>query len=116
MLYKVGTQKELSMLDLSVPESVIERLSECIDILDDAYGKNRDYLKKGGYVVIAENSNDVLLIKDLIDYENHLYEWLDEVSDYTIAMYLLGDDYAIVVAMPVNITPSIIYKRWEEIL
>ena len=111
MLYKIGTLNELSTTDLPVPQCVIERLKECIGILDDAYGKGRDYSKQGGYIVVAENYEDILSVKDLIDYENYPYEWIDKVSDYIIAMYLLGDDFAIVLAMPVGITPNTILQK-----
>ncbi|MBR5157293.1 MAG: hypothetical protein IKW59_05960 [Clostridia bacterium] len=111
MLYKIGTLNELNTIDLSISECVIEKLAECISILDDAYGGDRDYLKQGGYVVVAENYDDVLLIKDLVDYENYRCEWLDKVSDYIIAMYLLGDDFTIVVAMPARVAPNTILQK-----
>lgn len=111
MLYRIGTRNEMNSLDLPVRECVFERLQECIEILDDAYGENRDYSKKGGYVIVAENCDDVASFKDVLDYENRPCEWVDMVSDYIIAMYLISDDYAIVVAMPVSVTPNIILQE-----
>lgn len=111
MLYKIGTKNELNKINLSVSKSVFKRLQECIEILDDAYGENRDYSKKGGYVVVAENCDDVSFVKNMLDYENRPCEWVDMVSDHIIAMYLISDDYAIVVAMPVSVAPNIILQE-----
>ena len=60
MLYKVGTKKELSMLEKKLPYYVSEKLSEYIDILNDAYGENRDYTKRGGYVLLSDDYSIVL--------------------------------------------------------
>lgn len=111
LLYKVGTLRELSTLDLPLPKYVIARVAECLSILDDAYGANRDYSKQGGFVVIAEDYDDMLSVKELVDYENQPYEWIDKISDYIIALYLLADDFGIVVAMPAKIAPNTILQE-----
>ena len=111
MIYRIGTKNELNSISLPISECVFERLQECIEIFDDAYGENRDYSKKGGYVIVAENYDDVLSVKDILDYDNRLCEWVDKVSDYIIAKYLISDDYAIVVAMPVDVAPDIILNE-----
>lgn len=112
MLYKVGTKKELSMLEMELPEYVSEKLLEYIDVLNDAYGKNRDYTKKGGYILIAEDSDDVLSIDTIFDYRSLLFEWIDRLGDdYVAVLYMLSDDYAIVLCLPVAITPDIILNE-----
>lgn len=112
MLYKVGTKKELSMLEKLFPEYVSEKLSEYIDILNDAYGENRDYTKRGGYVLVVENSKDVLAIGTIFDYRSLLFEWVDRMGDdYVAVLYMLNDDYSIVLCMPVAIAPDIILNE-----
>lgn len=112
LLYKVGTKKELSMLGNKLPKYVSEKLLEYIDILNDAYGENRDYTKRGGYVLIVENSDDVLSIDTIFDYRSLLFEWVDRLGDdYIAVLYMLSDDYAIVLCLPVVITPDIILNE-----
>ena len=112
MLYKIGTKKELSMLERELPKYVSEKLLEYIDVLNDAYGENRDYTKRGGYILIVEDSEDVLSINDIFDYRSLLFEWVDRLGDdYIAVLYMLSDDYAIVLCLPVAIAPDINLKE-----
>ena len=104
------------MLEKLFPEYVSEKLSEYIDILNDAYGENRDYTKRGGYVLVVENSKDVLAIGTIFDYRSLLFEWVDRMGDdYVAVLYMLNDDYSIVLCMPVAIAPDIILKSTAEL-
>ena len=44
--------------------------------------------------------------------DNRLKKIVDD--DYLSALYLLGDDYAIVVIMPLDIVPEYIFNQIEE--
>ena len=49
------------MLRTRLPERVYEEVLRGAAILDCEYGAQRQYLQSGGYSVIVENEEDVLL-------------------------------------------------------
>lgn len=112
MLYRTGTASEIPMLSCELPELVTEEILRCVSVLDAEYGTARDYLTVGGYAVIAKTSKDVAELKSIIDYDSRLCEWVSEVGNtYLSALYLLGDDYSIVVFMPVSIAPKVLLNE-----
>lgn len=112
MLYRIGTKSEIPTLGCRVPELVAEKLLHYVSVLDAEYGEGRNYLNVGGYVLIAENCNDVIAIKSVIDYDSRLCEWVSDVgNDYLSALYLLGDDYSIVVILPIDVAPKILLNE-----
>ncbi len=112
LLYRIGTASEIPMLSCRLPELVKEKLLHYVSVLDAEYGTTRDYLKIGGYAVIAETSNDVAELRSIIDYDSRLCEWVSEIgNDYLSALYLLGDDYSIVVIMPVDVAPKVLLNE-----
>ena len=115
MLYRVGTAQDISSLPLSLPENVYEELLRCTLILDREYGDNRDYLQSGGYSLIAENKDDVLSVKKIIDYDCHYPEWVDKFDGYVAALFLMNDDYSIMLFSPQTITPQVILDEMEDI-
>lgn len=115
MLYRFGTKDELCKL--SMPMYLKEKLSEYIDTLDDAYGENRDYYTRGGYVMLAETSEDILKAKTTVDYHSLLFEWVDRIgNDYVATLYMLGDDYSIVLCTPINIAPQNIINELRGVM
>ena len=112
MLYRIGTTSEIPMLSCKLPEVVAEKLLHYVSVLDAEYGTARDYLTVGGYAVIAKTSKDVAELKSVIDYDSRLCEWVSEIgNDYLSALYLLGDDYSIVVIMPVDVAPKVLLNE-----
>lgn len=117
MLYRVGTMRELPMLKNSLPEQVYEEVARGIAILDREYGADRDYLQTGGYYLIAETSEDVAHIKNVINYDSHPFEWADRTGEngsYISVVYILNDDFSITLYIPTAIAPITIIKDMEE--
>lgn len=115
MLYRIGTVKEISPLFHKFPEGVIEQLHYCTRTLDAAYGTGRDYLQSGGYSLIAETAEDISGIRAIIDLDEHPCEWADRLDGgYLSALYLLNDDYSIVVFMPIAIAPPALLSELED--
>ena len=115
MLYRIGTVKEIDAIRNKFPEAVIEQLHYCTKTLDDDYGADRDYLQSGGYSLLAENEQDLVNIKPIIDFDNHPCEWADCLDGgYLSALYLMNDDYSIVVFMPIAIAPPTILSDLED--
>lgn len=115
MLYRIGTVKEIDDIRNKFPEAVIEQLHYCTKTLDDDYGADRDYLQSGGYSMLAESKEDLADIQPIIDFETHPCEWADRLDgEFLSALYLMNDDYSIVVFMPIAIAPSTLLSDLED--
>ena len=115
MLYRIGTVKEMRPLYDKFHEDVIAQLYHCTKVLDDIYGAERDYLQSGGYSLIAETTDDLSSIREIIDFDTHPCEWVDRLDgDYLSALYLLNDDFSIVVFMPIAIAPPTLLSELED--
>ena len=117
MLYRIGTKRELPIVANKLPERVYTELLRSIAILDAEYGEHRNYLLSGGYSLIAETIDDLSRLKATIDYESRLCEWATRIgkdTDYISALYILNDDFSIMLYMPRYIAPDIILKELED--
>ena len=115
MLYRIGTVSEIRNLKNLFPIEVLGQLFVCTAILDDAYGEERDYLRSGGYSLIAETAEDLQGIMEVIDLNTHPCEWADRLDDeYLSALYLLNDDFSVVVFMPITVAPPALLKELED--
>ena len=115
MLYRIGTVKEMRPLYDKFHEDVIAQLYHCTKVLDDIYGAERDYLQSGGYSLIAETTDDISGIRKIIDFDTHPCEWADQLDgDYLSALYLLNDDFSVVVFMPIAIAPPTLLSELED--
>lgn len=116
MLYIVGTMSETNDLRSKLPNEVFDKLVWVIGVLDHDYGKDRNYLKLGGYYLIAETAADVLAMKSFVDFENHPCEWanLSKNGDYISALYAMNNDFAITLLLPAVITPESILVELDN--
>lgn len=117
MLYQVNQKCTIPSLCSALPECVIQELLRHTSILDREYGANRNCLESGGYALVAETAEDIVTVKAIIDYENHPCEWAEvigENNEYISALYLLNDDYSILVLMPTAIAPDSLQKELED--
>lgn len=114
MLCRIGTRSEFTMLGCRLPKSVSDELLYYVSVLDSEYGAERDYLNIGGYILIAENCDDVCEMKAVIDYDSRLCEWASVIGDgYLSAMYLLDNEFAIVVFMPIDVAPKVLLEEFK---
>ena len=115
MLYRIGTVKEMRSLRNKFSLEVLGQLFVCTAILDDSYGEDRDYLQSGGYSLIAETADDLASIREIIDFDTHPCEWADRLDEeYLSALYLLNDEFSIVVFMPVTVAPPALLSELED--
>ena len=110
MLYRIGTLEEIANISSQFHAEVTEKLTECITILDDAYGTDRDYLHIGGYALLAQTREDFSTIQDITQ---NPYEWIIQLYDYLCILYLLGDDFSVVLFIPAAIAPNNIKKHLQ---
>ena len=117
MLYRVGTTKELPILRNRLPEWVYEDVSYSVAILDREYGTDRNSLQSGGYCLIAETTEDMAAIRDIINYDSRLSEWVDRLGpdgSFIRTLYLLNDDFSITLYIPIAIAPITVTQDLEE--
>lgn len=116
MLYMVGTMRETDTLAEKLPDSVFTELIRGIAILDCEYGEDRDYRNYGGYSLIAETLEDVLSVKNYVDYESHLCEWVTFIgkdSGYLSALFIMSNDFSIMLYLPAAIAPDAILRELD---
>ena len=115
MLYRIGTTKEISMLPCSLPENVLTEIFQGLVVLDAEYGEVRNYLESGGYTLVAEVSKDIPLLKEIINYDTHPCEWATRIGNtgFASALFILNNDFSIMVYLPIAIPPQSIIKELE---
>ena len=97
----VSNKQQLKELT-SYPKEVLESIKSTVDILDENYGIDRDIEGDlGGDVIIAETITDVEEIKENI-LKGTVAEYTDIIEcsegvNYTSSLFLISDDYSIVV-------------------
>ena len=101
-MIKVYKQEQLEDVRQKYSKEMIQEVEEIIGLLNDNYGTNRDVEKDlGGYIAILESKEDVVEIKAnsikglLPEYTDIIKS--DEGIDYYSSLFLLSDDYSIVV-------------------
>lgn len=116
MLYTIGTANELSLLPVHLPEELRTEILTGLVVLDAEYGESRNYLESGGYSVIAETVEDIPGLKAIIDYEKHPCEWATKIgrTGFISALYILNNDFSIMVYLPQDIAPTEIITELED--
>lgn len=94
MIIEFGKISDCEMLPRKTPEAVIAFLKENIDILDYAYGGNRNHYKEGGYIIYADDEHSAQHIRETVT--TGFYEWVEQIDGHTIELHLLGDDFAVI--------------------
>ena len=117
MLYRVGTARDLHKVINRLPERVYTEIAQGIYILDAEYGIDRDPVQSGGYSLLIEDTEDLPLFKEIVDYEVHPAEWVTTIgkdTGYLSCLFLLNDDFGIIAYMPHTVAPAAILNDLEE--
>lgn len=117
LLYHVHQTQQIQTLRSKLPECVTQELMRHTSILNREYGANRNCKESGGYVLVAETAKDILSIKGIIDYDTHPCEWAEaigEKGEYISALYLMNNDYSVLVLVPTAAAPAAILRELEE--
>ena len=115
MIYRIGTEAEITSLYGQIPGRVITEVLQGVIVLDAEYGANRDYLTTGGYSLIADTAEDAGLAIVSIG-KNHPCEWVTRIgtSGWLSALYVLNNDFSIVLYAPESAMPIAILNELEE--
>ena len=117
MIYRIGTEKDFPILANKLPERVLTEILRGVVILDSEYGADRDYLQEGGYSLVVESAEDIPQLQQIVNFNTHPCEWATRIgrdTRYLAVLYVLNDDYSIMVYMPVAIAPEAILKDLED--
>lgn len=112
MLYRIGTIQEIPKLTCKLPERVLTEIFQGLVVLDAEYGEDRNYLESGGYTIIAEKIEDISKIPINISTP----EWVTKISstDFLSALYILNDDFSVMLYLPEAIAPESIINVLED--
>jgi hypothetical protein len=116
ILIKVGTVKELAQFERMINSDLYFAALCIVKILDEVYGTDRDVDNAdGGFVLIAENVQDVEVIKRR--YENldrNAHEAVDIVNGESgvliNAFFLHNNEFGVNVLMPLEIAPEALLR------
>ena len=115
LIYRVGTCRELSRVATQLPEEIVTAAAGYLRVLDAAYGPVRNWSSVGGYVAIAETCEEGLRLQEELDTAHRVCEWVQPVGNrFLAALYLLGDDYSIVMMLPMEAAPMELKNMMEE--
>lgn len=116
MLYKYGTMLEVYQNASQLPEEVRTVLLSGTETLDREYGQDRDYTETGGYSIIIETERDLIALREIVNVDKRLCEWVMRLgtSGFVCALYVLNNDYSIMLIMPETIAPQSILQEIES--
>ena len=108
----VGTLNEVQKLKGMFLDSLLDAVSKDCEILDAEYGDDRNYCVSGGFAVIVECIEDFEHLRKIINFNIYMYEFFNVIADtsYVSAVYVINDDYAISVFMPLTLAPTSIIE------
>ena len=97
-MIKLGTVKDMYKVS-HLNEEMQEQIRADLQMLDDTYGADRDIDHSlGGFVAVIEDDNDKEQLKEYyLDIDNDVAEYSDEYDGFTERLYLISDDYSVVV-------------------
>ena len=106
MVYKIGNIADLDTLPC-VDDTTSELLYHHTSVLSLEYGENRNVdTDDGGYVLYAVPETSIEEIKAFFDFSVHTPEWVNRYGDLCEAVYLLNNDYAVVIIMSIANVPT----------
>ena len=122
-MIKLYKKEQLEEVKQKYSKEMIQEAEEIIILLDKNYGMNREVDKDlGGYILIAESEEDVAdikanIIKGLIEEYTDLIK-SDDGIDYYSSLFLLYDDYSVVVFSTKELHEILIEKelqlKWQS--
>jgi hypothetical protein len=116
MLIKAGTVKELAQFEPMMNRDLYVAALRIAKILDEVYGADRDVDNSdGGFVLIAENVQDVELIsRRYEDLDGNTHEAVDVVNCESgvlvNAFFLHNNEFGVNVLMPLKVAPKALLR------
>jgi hypothetical protein len=106
MVYKIGNLADLETLPL-ISDVTLELLYHHASVLTHEYGADRNiYDSDGGYILYAAPGTDTEELKVFFDVTKHTPEHVDQYDTLCEAVYLLNNDFAVVIIMSMDDAPT----------
>lgn len=106
MVYKIGNLADIKKLP-KVKMDTWTILCHYASVLTNEYGADRNVDKDdGGYVLYATPGTDSEYIKAYFDYTKHTPEQVDEKGSLCIALYVLNNEFVVVIIMSKEDAPA----------
>ena len=106
MVFKLGNVENMKMLPQLEP-SLRDYIKYLLLVLDNEYGIDRDIDKNdGGYVVLVTENTAKEEVIEVFDYKNHSVEYVEVGEAYSTAVYMLNNEYTVMLIMPTNELPD----------
>ena len=111
MIYKIGNLADLESLPL-ISDVALELLYHHASVLTHEYGENRNVDDSdGGYILYAVPGTSAEEVKAFFDFSKHPPEHVDQYDTLCEAVYLLNNDFAVVIIMSLDDAPTEILKE-----
>ena len=107
MVYKLRTLREADALPHTFPSRVWEEILH-------STGEQPETSAIGGYNMVAETREDLETVRAAINLDTHPPEWVCRLDSYVSALYVMNDDFVILLFLPVAIAPDTILNEMEE--
>ena len=104
------------MLPNHLPEQLLREVFTGLVVLDAEYGSDRNYRESGGFSLIAETREDLPTLNEIINTNIHAPEWATHIgkTDFVSALYIMNDDFSIMVYLPEKIAAVPIKLELED--
>ena len=110
MIYKIGTVADLERIAFK-NDAAKQMVCRYTSILTEEYGADRDVdANLGGYILYATDGTDTEEIKAVFDYSVLLPEYVDICEKVCVAVFVISDDYGVVIVMSAADAPHEILK------
>ena len=111
MVYKIGNISDLESIVIT-DENAYALLSQYAKLLSYEYGEDRNVdTDDGGYVLYATPGTKSEDIKAYFDYSKHTVESVDRFGSLVVAMYILHNEYVVLIVMSEADAPAEIIKE-----
>ena len=111
MVYKIGNVSDLESIAIT-DANAYALLSQYAKLLSYEYGEDRNVdTDDGGYVLYATPGTNDKDIKDYFDYSKHTVESVDRFGSLVVAMYILHNEYVVLIVMSEADAPEEIIKE-----
>ena len=111
MVYKIGNVSDLTKIQIG-SDKAKEILYHFAKVLTTEYGEDRNIdTDDGGYILYALPGTSDDEIKDRFDYTQNILEYGEAFEDVCYVVYILAQDYGVVIVMSVEDAPDEIKKE-----
>ena len=114
MVYKFGNIADVDSIPFE-HDRAREISTQYASVLTAEYGEERNIdTADGGFILYATPGTRAEEIKAYFDYTKHTVEYVDVFGEVCSALYLLSNDYGVVIVLSVADAPDEIKKEMNE--